>query len=67
MVRFIATHLATARDTSMCGDTEFEKRCCTPNVEGNEIKKKSWFFQQDSGCFLRYNKEDKMGSSYSMH
>jgi hypothetical protein len=23
----------------MCGDTEFEKRCCTPKIEGNEIKK----------------------------
>jgi len=31
MVRFIATHLAIARDTS-CGNTEFEKRCCTANL-----------------------------------
>jgi len=39
MVRFIATHLATARDTFVCGDTEFEKRCCTPQLEGIGIKK----------------------------
>ena len=67
MVRFVATHLATARDTSVCGDTQFEKRCCTPKVEGNQIYKKKLNFQQDSGCFLRDNKEDKMGSSCSMN
>jgi hypothetical protein len=27
MVRFIAKHVMTARDTSVCGDTEFEMRC----------------------------------------
>jgi len=46
MVRFTATHLATARDTPVCGDTEFEKRCCTQYLEeGKKMKNKSWNFR----------------------
>jgi hypothetical protein len=47
MVRFIATHLATARDTLARGDTEFEKRCFTTHLEeGNKMKNESWNFNR---------------------